>query len=623
MSSSHKRQKNNLTGYKSDISLELNSYSINHHTISNSTLTQTFRKNYTSNNQSMLFLNKSERSPKRNLIYKNNLNSNTNSFSKNEYNFKTMDDDYSCDKVKRIRLKLNEDLKDQKLFLNKIKRKDLNETQKFYINSLLKKKSSKNENISKTSLNFEQTKTVSDSFSFFNPEIKMHKFLPSIYQNENLKLISKNRGTIQIFKDSIDGMRKSKYKKSIIDEVLKIKNENDENEKIKLNVIKSNIKINNNLLEKYIKSFGKYNLELNRISDDESYKLYLLNLELIKKKREVKELKFNIFKLIQEKKRLCKYKVLFFQMKYNIKDLNQIQDKNLLKEYGLDNLKRIKEDNKYIYYDDTNDNDNEYKPIINPPIFENVEHFNEILHWKQLRLLDLCIYYTENRNFKTLLKELEFQNEIYNSSYNDMINELNLTQEKLNDIKFLYEDLLLFRNNLYNQYEQSERESNMINLKNQVYKIIKDPLIQNHAIKHFHLNYDFLKTTESYKKKKQNLLMDSLFFYETLINLIIDEDCKKKNSEYKMNLYINAKKKYLVIKGIMKNKKYVEEMRIKREKKIEDILNKNDKFIIKPIRKIEKKPKVKINTKLIKKRNNSIRPEINNVNDKLYNLITY
>ena len=285
MSSSHKRQKNNLTGYKSDISLELNSYSINHHTISNSTLTQTFRKNYTSNNQSMLFLNKSERSPKRNLIYKNNLNSNTNSFSKNEYNFKTMDDDYSCDKVKRIRLKLNEDLKDQKLFLNKIKRKDLNETQKFYINSLLKKKSSKNENISKTSLNFEQTKTVSDSFSFFNPEIKMHKFLPSIYQNENLKLISKNRGTIQIFKDSIDGMRKSKYKKSIIDEVLKIKNENDENENNKLQLIKSNIKINNNLLEKYIKSFGKYNLELNRISDDESYKLYLLNLELIKKKK--------------------------------------------------------------------------------------------------------------------------------------------------------------------------------------------------------------------------------------------------------------------------------------------------------------------------------------------------
>lgn len=623
MSSSHKRQKDYLSGYKSDISLELNSYSINHHTISNSTLTQTFKKNYPSSNQSMLILNMSERSPKRNLIYKNNLNSNTNSFSKNEYTFKTMDNDFSCDKVKRIRLKLNEDLKDQKLFLNKIKRKDLNETEKFYINSLLKKKNSKNGNISKNSLNFEQNKTVSDSFSINNPEIKMLKFLPSIYQNENLKLISKNRGTIQIFKDSVDGMRKSKYKKSVIDEVLKIKIENDENENIKIRLINSSIKINNNLLDKYIRNFGKYNLELNKISDDESYKLYLLNLELIKKKREVKELKFNILKLIQEKRRLCKYKVLFFQMKYNIKDLNEIQDKNLLKEYGLDNLKRIKEDNKYIYYDDTNDNNNEYKPINNPPIFENIDNFEEILHWKQLRLLDLCIYYTENRNFKTLIRELEFQNEIYNSSYNDMINELNLTQEKLNDIKFLYDDLLLFRNNLYNQYEKSERESNMFNLKKQVFNIIKDPLIQNHAIKHFHLNYDFLKTTESYKKKKQNLLMDSLFFYETLINLIMDEEIKYKNTEYKMNLYINAKKKYLVIKGIMKNKKYVEEMRIKREKKIEDILNKNDKFIIKPIRKIENKPKVKINTKLIKKRNNSIRPEINNVNDKLYNLITY
>ena len=623
MSSSHKRQKDYLSGYKSDISLELNSYSINHHTISNSTLTQTFKKNYPSSNQSMLILNMSERSPKRNLIYKNNLNSNTNSFSKNEYTFKTMDNDFSCDKVKRIRLKLNEDLKDQKLFLNKIKRKDLNETEKFYINSLLKKKNSKNGNISKNSLNFEQNKTVSDSFSINNPEIKMLKFLPSIYQNENLKLISKNRGTIQIFKDSVDGMRKSKYKKSVIDEVLKIKIENDENENIKIRLINSSIKINNNLLDKYIRNFGKYNLELNKISDDESYKLYLLNLELIKKKREVKELKFNILKLIQEKRRLCKYKVLFFQMKYNIKDLNEIQDKNLLKEYGLDNLKRIKEDNKYIYYDDTNDNNNEYKPINNPPIFENIDNFEEILHWKQLRLLDLCIYYTENRNFKTLIRELEFQNEIYNSSYNDMINELNLTQEKLNDIKFLYDDLLLFRNNLYNQYEKSERESNMFNLKKQVFNIIKDPLIQNHAIKHFHLNYDFLKTTESYKKKKQNLLMDSLFFYETLINLIMDEEIKYKNTEYKMNLYINAKKKYLVIKGIMKNKKYVEEMRIKREKKIEDILNKNDKFIIKPIRKIENKPKVKINTKLIKKRNNSIQPEINNVNDKLYNLITY
>jgi hypothetical protein len=90
-----------------------------------------------------------------------------------------------------------------------------------------------------------------------------------------------------------------------------------------------------------------------------------------------------------------------------------------------------------------------------------------------------------------------------------------------------------------------------------------------------------------------------------------------------MKLNNNDKKKNKVIKGIMKKKKYVEEMRIKREKKIEDILNKNDKFIIKPIRKIEKKPKVKINIKLIKKRNNSIQPEINNVNDKLYNLITY
>ena len=163
----------------------------------------------------------------------------------------------------------------------------------------------------------------------------------------------------------------------------------------------------------------------------------------------------------------------------------------------------------------------------------------------------------------------------------------------------------------------------MFNLKNQVNNIIKHPLIQNHAIKHFHLNYDFLKTNEIYKKKKPNILMDSLLFYENLINLIMDEEIKYKNTEYKMNLYINAKKKYLVIKGIMKNKKYVEEMRIKRENQIENILNKNDKIIIKPIRKIENKPKVKINVKLIKKRNNSIQPEINNINEKLYNLITY
>ena len=64
-------------------------------------------------------------------------------------------------------------------------------------------------------------------------------------------------------------------------------------------------------------------------------------------------------------------------------------------------------------------------------------------------------------------------------------------------------------------------------------------------------------------------------------------------------------------------------MRVKRENQIENILNKNDKIIIKPIRKIENKPKVKINVKLIKKRNNSIQPEINNINEKLYNLITY
>ena len=157
----------------------------------------------------------------------------------------------------------------------------------------------------------------------------------------------------------------------------------------------------------------------------------------------------------------------------------------------------------------------------------------------------------------------------------------------------------------------------MIDAKNKILKIIKIHLIQNYAIKHFHLNYDFLKVKEVYGKK-QNILIDSLLFFEKLINGIMEDEKKYKSTEEKIDLYFKAKKKYSVIKGIMKNKKFVEEMKIKRQKEIENNLSKNNKIIFKPIHKIDCKPKLKTNVKIIKNKNININEEDNNLNYILY-----
>ena len=87
--------------------------------------------------------------------------------------------------------------------------------------------------------------------------------------------------------------------------------------------------------------------------------------------------------------------------------------------------------NKFYYYDNTNDNNKEYIPNINPPIFEDLNDFDEIFKRKQMRILDLCIFYIENRNFTLLKNELDFQNEIYNNSYDILIDEINLKKKKI------------------------------------------------------------------------------------------------------------------------------------------------------------------------------------------------
>ena len=618
----HPKKKGKISLFKGENSLEFNTYSTyNHHSISNSTITQTFMKNTLNIDNQSLIINKSHRSGKRNL-YKN---ININFSSKNDFdNFESFDTDFTCDKVRKIRFKLYENLKDQKLFMSKIHKKKNNRAENFYTNSLLDRKNTKSENISIINFNNYsnyQTRNNSESISF-TQEIRLQKFLPSIYEKEynNIKLITNRGETIQTFKNSVDALRKSKIKSNVIDEVYKTEIEKIERENTKINLINYNFKKNRKLYEIYNKTFGKFLLELNRIESEEYVKLYQLFLEKSKKKKELQDLKFKIQTLINKKKQFIKVKVLLFQMKYNIKDLSETKDKNLLSKYGLLNVKKIYEgnySNKFYYYDNTNDNNKEYTPNINPPIFEDLNDFDEIFKRKQMRILDLCIFYIENRNFTLLKNELDFQNEIYNNSYDILIDEINLKKKKLNDRKFYFNFLLDFKNNLIKQFKISEKENLMIDAKNKILKIIKIPLIQNYAIKHFHLNYDFLKVKEVYGKK-QNILIDSLLFFEKLINGIMEDEKKYKSTEEKIDLYFKAKKKYSVIKGIMKNKKFVEEMKIKRQKEIETILSRNNKIIFKPIHKIDYKPKLKTNVKIIKNKNININEEDNNLNYILY-----
>jgi hypothetical protein len=620
----HLRKKGKISLLKGENSLEFNTYSIyNHHSISNSTITQTFMKNTLNIDNQSLIINKSHRSGKRN-IYKN---LNINFSSKNDFdNFESFDTDFTCDKVRKIRLKLYENLKDQKLFMSKIHKKKNNRVENFYTNSLLDRKNTKSENISIINFNNNysnyQTRNNSESISF-TQEIRLQKFLPSLYEKEykNIKLITNRGETIQTFKNSVDALRKSKIKSNVIDEVYKTESEKIERENTKINLINYNFKKNRKIYDIYNKTFGKFLLELNRIESEEYVKLYQLFLEKSKKKKELQDLKFKIQTLINKKKQFIKVKILLFQMKYNIKDLSEIKDKNLLSKYGLLNVKKIYEgnySNKFYYYDNTNDNSKEYIPNINPPIFEDLNDFDEIFKRKQMRILDLCIFYIENRNFTLLKNELDFQNEIYNNTYDILIDEINLKKKKLSDKKFHFNFLLDFKNNLVKQFQISEKENLMIDAKNKILNIIKIPLIQNYAIKHFHLNYDFLKVKEVYGKK-QNILIDSLLFFEKLINGIMEDEKKYKSTEEKIDLYFKAKKKYSVIKGIMKNKKFVEEMKIKRQKEIETILSRNNKILFKPIHKIDCKPKLKPNVKIIKNKNININEEDNNFNDILYN----
>ena len=503
--------------------------------------------------------------------------------------------------IKKYKQKINDNRKEKELLLKKIKFKNKNKTKHFNTNSFL----SKTQNSSNNSL----TNLNNLNENYIN-ETKIMKFFPNIGSKKNEKRNNLFlRGTLRNFNKSVREIRKNKIIRYCLNNEYNNILEQIENENSKLDLIKYKIETNKILLEKYMKILTKNVLNLKGIIEEENKILNNYKNNYNKLKSEINYIQYDVDRLKKKKMYFCRYKTLLLQIKFNVLELNEVNEK-LLIEYGMDNCKRIEINKKIVYYDDTNDNNfKQYIPRKNPPIFNSLFEFEQFFINKELKIINYCMKYINTKNNLNLENELKFLKE---KDKNDekYIKEKILYEEKyLLNLKLNHKKLLSIKNILVEKNKYSFKEKQKINLKNLLTKILNNQFLLEYVHSHYEIKNNFFSKKEQ-KNDKNNILIDGLAFLEEVVNNIM-----KETNKYKKNrkIYISTSNEYLLNKNIINNKKLFEETKIEKEKKIINFLLNGYPYIYKPKHKIADNLKYsKLNSHNNKKKN------INNDSQKEY-----
>ena len=430
---------------------------------------------------------------------------------------------------------------------------------------------------------------IINDYSYINKNYNKLIYLPNLYSQYKINYgsLTKTRQNLLDFNKTSKLIRLNNIIKKNLNYTYLTNIENIEisNSYCDFITFKSNYKLL--LLNKYIQTLDNYIKFLKAKIDNESSILSKISFYHIQLRRKKYELITHCEKLIYEKKELCKYKVLLFLIKFDCSNFNELKDKSMLEKYGFNYIPKEYYNYSFDYYDDRNDNsNNNYIKIYNPEIFMNLEEYENCFKLRENRILNLMIKKLKTEfdiphlnasldEIKNSIKKsfLFFKNEFENEKekLRIVVNENNYLNEFLNNVKVLY--------NKVNEFSQLKF----------LRKKLKFMINQNY-FKYYlkeKLNIDLNKNQRKFVLNKNIIssIIINLNYLEKIINYLVDKD--KELKEKFPEKYLKEKNKLNEIKGVIKNKKFIEEMLLNHEKQIKRIFDKNNKIIFKKVHRIE------------------------------------
>ena len=518
----------------------------------------------------------------------------------------------STEDIIGYRKRINNLLKEKKkqYFKEKV-HKQKNSEQNFYTDFIRNK--FYNKNISLTFSNFNKddlsnidneqnndnsinkSKINSEIINYNNNENKIYNkliYLPNLYSQYKINYgsLTKTRQNLLDFNNTTKLIRLNNIFNKNLNYIYLTNVENIEiaNSYCDFMTFKSNYKLL--LLNKFIQSLDNYIKYLKSKIDNESITLSKLSYFRIQLRRKKHELITHCEKLIYEKKELCKYKVLLFLIKFDCTNFNELKDKSVLEKYGFNYIpNEYFYNNSFNYYDDRNDNCNKnYIKIYNPEIFSNLNEYENCFKLRENRILNLLIkkLKTEfdiphlNANLDEIKNSIKksflfFKNEFENEKekLRIVVNENNYLNEYLNNVNELYQKV-----NEFSQLKFLRKKLKFVVNQSFFKKFLKENL-------NIDLDKNQKKFVFNYNKNIISNIITNLNYLEKIINYLVDKD--KKLKEKFPEKYLKAKNKINEIKGVIKNKKFIEEMLLNQEKQIKRIFEKNNKIIFKKVHRIE------------------------------------
>ena len=430
---------------------------------------------------------------------------------------------------------------------------------------------------------------IINDYSYINKNYNKLIYLPNLYSQYKINYgsLTKTRQNLLDFNKTSKLIRLNNIIKKNLNYTYLTNIENIEisNSYCDFITFKSNYKLL--LLNKYIQTLDNYIKFLKAKIDNESSILSKISFYHIQLRRKKYELITHCEKLIYEKKELCKYKVLLFLIKFDCSNFNELKDKSMLEKYGFNYIPKEYYNYSFDYYDDRNDNsNNNYIKIYNPEIFMNLEEYENCFKLRENRILNLMIKKLKTEfdiphlnasldEIKNSIKKsfLFFKNEFENEKekLRIVVNENNYLNEFLNNVKVLY--------NKVNEFSQLKF----------LRKKLKFMINQNYFKCYLKekLNIDLNKNQKKFVLNKNIIssIIINLNYLEKIINYLVDKD--KELKEKFPEKYLKEKNKLNEIKGVIKNKKFIEEMLLNHEKQIKRIFDKNNKIIFKKVHRIE------------------------------------
>ena len=430
---------------------------------------------------------------------------------------------------------------------------------------------------------------IINDYSYINKNYNKLIYLPNLYSQYKINYgsLTKTRQNLLDFNKTSKLIRLNNIIKKNLNYTYLTNIENIEisNSYCDFISFKSNYKLL--LLNKYIQTLDNYIKFLKAKIDNESSILSKISFYHIQLRRKKYELITHCEKLIYEKKELCKYKVLLFLIKFDCSNFNELKDKSMLEKYGFNYIPKEYYNYSFDYYDDRNDNsNNNYIKIYNPEIFMNLEEYENCFKLRENRILNLMIKKLKTEfdiphlnasldEIKNSIKKsfLFFKNEFENEKekLRIVVNENNYLNEFLNNVKVLYNKV-----NEFNQLKFLRKKLKFMINQNYFKYYLKEKL-----------NIDLNKNQKKFVLNKNIIssIIINLNYLEKIINYLVDKD--KELKEKFPEKYLKEKNKLNEIKGVIKNKKFIEEMLLNHEKQIKRIFDKNNKIIFKKVHRIE------------------------------------